>query len=169
MPFVCGYSANDRHSCGVFCRRDGGQHWLRPLREFMGEVVEVMAVTARPFEVIEGESLCHSLLRFESGKVASFQATVLSKHARMAHRADPFFRLIGQKGDLVISGTGLHGEPSVLLFTNERPEGEEMYTGAEAEQSTGLMVRPGPRGHKASNRQEHNRTSGVYKHLLAET
>ena len=45
------------------------QHWLRPLREFMGEVDEVMAVTQRPFEVIEGESLCHALLRFESGKV----------------------------------------------------------------------------------------------------
>eukprot|EP01050_Picozoa_sp_SAG11_P000985 SAG11_NODE_39_length_21630_cov_11.188658_4_plen_154_part_00 len=105
----------------------------------MGEVAEVMAVTARPFEVIEGESLCHALLRFESGKVASFQATVLSKQARMAHRADPFFRLIGQQGDLVISGTGLHGEPSVMLFTNEIPDGKEM-----------LPPAPAPRGYMDS-------------------
>ena len=31
------------------------------------------------------------------------QATVLSKHAQMAHASDPFFRLIGQHGDLVRS------------------------------------------------------------------
>jgi predicted dehydrogenase len=105
---------------------DGGQHWLRPLREFMGEVAEVMAVTQRPFKVIEGESLCHALLRFESGKIASFQATVLSKSARMAHTEEPFFRLIGQEGDIVIAGTSLHGEGSVKLFTEEHPDGKEM-------------------------------------------
>ena len=54
----------------VSCR----QHWLRPLREFMGEVDEVMATTSRPFDVIEGESLCHALIRFKSGKIASYQA-----------------------------------------------------------------------------------------------
>ena len=37
--------------------------------------------------------------------MGSYQATVLSKHARMAHSEEPFFRLIGQKGDLVIAGT----------------------------------------------------------------
>lgn len=105
---------------------DGGQHWLRPLREFMGEVTEVMAVTQRPFQVIEGESLCHALLRFESGKIGSYQATVLSKSARMAHSEEPFFRLIGQEGDIVIGGTGLHGQGSVKLFTGEFPDGKEM-------------------------------------------
>ena len=112
--------------CGGGIVLDGGQHWLRPLREFMGEVEAVVAVTQRPFDVIEGESLCHALLRFESGKVASYQATVLSKTARMAHSEDPFFRLIGQNGDITIAGTSLHGKGSVKLFTNECPEGKEM-------------------------------------------
>jgi predicted dehydrogenase len=99
--------------------------------EFMGEIDEVMAVTQRPFEVIEGESLCHAILRFESGLVGSYQATVLSKRARMAHSEEPFFRLIGQEGDIVIAGTALHGQGSVKLFTNEHPEGIEMMDTAE--------------------------------------
>ena len=120
---------------------DGGQHWLRPLREFMGEVEEVMAVTQRPFDVIEGESLCHALLRFESGKIGSYEACVLSGKGRMAHSEEPFFRLTGQEGELIIAGTGLHGEGSLKLFTNEHPEGKEMM---DSEQPLGYLDSFGP-------------------------
>ena len=49
----------------------------------------------------------------------------------MAHSEEPFFRLIGQEGDIVIAGTALHGQGSVKLFTNEHPEGIEMMDTAE--------------------------------------
>ena len=53
---------------------DGGSHWLRPLRMWSGELVEVMAATSRPYEAMEGESMCRALCRFDSGVVASFDA-----------------------------------------------------------------------------------------------
>ena len=53
---------------------DGGAHWIRPLRMWLGEVEEVVATTAQLLPVMQGESLAHALLRFRSGVVASFQA-----------------------------------------------------------------------------------------------
>ena len=51
----------------------------RPLREFFGEEVKsVVATTGRPMKVLEGESLAHAILEFDSGRHASFQATVRS-------------------------------------------------------------------------------------------
>ncbi|MCB0116854.1 MAG: Gfo/Idh/MocA family oxidoreductase, partial [Caldilineaceae bacterium] len=43
---------------------DGGAHWIRPLRMWLGEIEEVVAVTGRPLAEMEGESLAHALFRF---------------------------------------------------------------------------------------------------------
>ena len=55
---------------------DTGSHWFRPLRMWLGEVTEVLAVTGHPFAAMEGESMCRSLCRFDSGVVASFDVTL---------------------------------------------------------------------------------------------
>src|SRR3954447_10645039 len=43
---------------------DGGSHWIRPLRIWLGEIDEVVAARDRPLAEMEGESLVRALLRF---------------------------------------------------------------------------------------------------------
>ena len=52
---------------------DTGSHWFRPLRMWLGEVTEVLAVTGHPFAAMEGESMVRSLCRFDSGVVAELR------------------------------------------------------------------------------------------------
>ena len=70
---------------------DAGSHWLRPLRMWLGELVEVVAATGRPYEAMEGESMCRALCRFDSGVVASFDV-VLSPGAGRPAPAVPGHR-----------------------------------------------------------------------------
>jgi predicted dehydrogenase len=81
---------------------DAGSHWLRPLRMWLGELSEVVAVTGRPFQAMEGESLCRALCRFESGVVASFDA-ILSPGPTAPL---PLFQITGTKGEIVIDVLG---------------------------------------------------------------
>lgn len=53
---------------------DGGAHWLRPMRMFLGEVHSVVGVTSRILPSMEGESFAQALLRFHSGRVGYFEA-----------------------------------------------------------------------------------------------
>ena len=53
---------------------DGGAHWLRPMRMFLGEVHSVVGVTSRLLPEMEGESFAQALLRFRSGRVGYFEA-----------------------------------------------------------------------------------------------
>jgi predicted dehydrogenase len=96
---------------------DGGAHWLRPLRVWLGEVDEVVAVIGRPFAEMEGESLARALLRFQSGVVATFDTlcagTVLGPGEE--------FRLTGTLGEIV-SERGYPGR--LLLFNKEHPDGK---------------------------------------------
>jgi predicted dehydrogenase len=95
---------------------DGGAHWIRPLRILLGEVVEVVAVTARPIARMEGESMAHAILRFESGITATFDA-LLTGGAR-APTED--FRITGTTGELVIEN-GREGK--LKLYNEEHPDG----------------------------------------------
>ncbi len=81
---------------------DAGSHWLRPLRMWCGELVEVVAVTGRPFPGMEGESMCRALCRFDSGVVASFDALLVPGGVSDL----PLFQLTGTKGEIVIEGIG---------------------------------------------------------------
>ncbi|HUY23382.1 MAG TPA: Gfo/Idh/MocA family oxidoreductase [Acidimicrobiales bacterium] len=81
---------------------DVGSHWMRPLRMWLGELSEVVAATARPFEAMEGESMCRALCRFESGVVASFDV-VLSPGPTAPL---PLFQVTGSRGELVIDVLG---------------------------------------------------------------
>lgn len=81
---------------------DTGSHWFRPLRMWLGEVTEVVAVLGRPYPAMEGESLCRSLGRFDSGAVASFDVTLTPGAAAL----EPFFQVTGTTGELVVEALG---------------------------------------------------------------
>ena len=95
---------------------DGGAHWIRPLRMWLGELEEVVATTAQLLPVMQGESLAHALLRFRSGVVASFQA--ITHDASLW--AGPWWRLTGTAGEIVIHG-GFDG--GMTLVDRQHPQG----------------------------------------------
>jgi len=132
---------------------DGGLHWIRPLREFCGDVEEVVGVcrNAEAGLGMEGETLAHALLRMkrddntagtcgndsygfraqppESGQlIATFSANMMHT-APMAHDVCPYFRLTGTKGELVIYGTGLNanGGGGLKLYNEDSPTGIDLF------------------------------------------
>ncbi len=98
---------------------DGGSHWIRPLRMWLGEIEEVVGVTGRPLAQMEGESLVRSLLRFESGTVAQFDALM----AETVLGPEPWWRITGTKGEIIIEG-GFEG--GLKLYTADHREGQRM-------------------------------------------
>jgi predicted dehydrogenase len=98
---------------------DTGSHWLRPLRMWLGELRETIAVTGRPMTNMEGESLCRALCRFESGVVASFDVILTPGTAAPL----PLFQLTGTAGEIVVD----HGR--VTLYNHDHPRGEVVGSG----------------------------------------
>jgi len=96
---------------------DGGAHWIRPLRMWLGEIEEVVAVTGHPLAEMEGESMARALLRFRSGIVAVFDAL----HAGAVMGPGEEFRVTGSEGELLIE-KGRGGR--LLLFDRENPTGK---------------------------------------------
>ena len=130
---------------------DGGLHWLRPLREFCGEVDSVVGVcrNAEAGLGMEGETLAHALLKMSprsrdgdsssslsyqtqpknSGQlVATFSANMMHT-APMAHDECPYFRLTGTKGEMIIYGTGLNpnGGGGLKLYNEENIGGVDLF------------------------------------------
>ena len=95
---------------------DGGSHWLRPLRMWMGEIEEVVAVADHPCERMEGESLMRALLRFRSGKIGAFDAMMIDS----AQGPDSWWRVTGSLGEIVIE-SGMEG--TLRLYDAEHREG----------------------------------------------
>lgn len=95
---------------------DGGAHWIRPLRMWMGEIDEAIGIVERPMERMQGESLARALLRFESGRVAILDAMMLDTILA----PDPWWRITGTKGEILIDG-GFDG--GLRLFDKENREG----------------------------------------------
>ena len=102
----------DKAEAGGGVSIDTGSHYLRPLRMWLGEIDEVMAAMARPYEAMQGESLVRSLLRFRSGQLASFD--LLLSQAPIAPQ--DMFRITGSDGEIAI---GL----KVKLYNRENPRG----------------------------------------------
>jgi UDP-N-acetyl-2-amino-2-deoxyglucuronate dehydrogenase len=103
---------------------DGGSHWMRPLRMWLGEIDEVVAILDYPLKEMEGESLSHAIFRFKSGKYAAYKA--LRADSVMAPSED--FRVTGTKGILVIE-KGHEGR--VLLYDKDHREGREVLSAEE--------------------------------------
>jgi len=97
---------------------DGGSHWLRPLRMWMGEIDEVVAALDYPLERMEGESLARALIRFQSGKVAAFDAMMLDT----VLGPDPWWRIIGTRGEIILD-SGFGGLGGVRLFDAAHRDG----------------------------------------------
>ena len=127
---------------------DGGLHWLRPLREFCGEVESVVGVcrNAEAGLGMEGETLAHALLKMSGSKsdaastsyqtqpansgqlVATFSANMMHT-APMAHDQCPYFRLTGTKGEMIIYGTGLNpnGGGGLKLYNEDHVGGIDLF------------------------------------------
>ena len=98
---------------------DGGSHWIRPLRMWLGEIDEVVAALDYPLEQMEGESLARALIRFQSGKVAAFDAMMLET----VLGPEPWWRIIGTKGEILIDG-GFTG--GIRVFDADHREGMQV-------------------------------------------
>lgn len=96
---------------------DGGAHWIRPLRMWLGEIDEVVAVIGRPLAEMDGESLSRSILRFRSGTVAILDALT----AGTAMGPGEEFRVTGTEGEILVE-KGRGGR--VLLFDADHREGK---------------------------------------------
>ncbi len=96
---------------------DGGSHWIRPLRIWMGEIDKVVGVIGHPLKQMEGESLTRALLQFKSGKTAVLDAMMIDT----VFAPDPWWRITGTKGELTI-GTGFEG--ALHLFDADHRDGQ---------------------------------------------
>lgn len=118
----------DREVAGGGLAIDGGAHWIRPLRMWLGEIDAVVAVLGYPVAEMEGESLVRALLRFESGVVAVFDA--LSVGFEVGPREE--FRVTGSAGEIVIE-KGREGR--VLFFDRDTPKGRQIMAPGKGRQA----------------------------------
>ena len=107
---------------------DGGQHWIRPLRMWLGEIDEVVAYLDYPIKEMEGESLAYAIFRFKSGKNAIFEA-IRAGHTRVPGES---FKVTGTEGIIVIE-KGRGGR--ARLYNAGNPEGVEILAGGETKNS----------------------------------
>lgn len=113
---------------------DGGAHWIRPLRMWMGEVKEVVGVLGHPLAQMEGESLARALLRFESGKTAILDAMMIDT----AFAPEPWWRITGSKGELTINAS-LDGA-ELWLWDRDNPGGKKIFASPGYIDSFGLEL-----------------------------
>ncbi|MGP0029052.1 MAG: Gfo/Idh/MocA family protein [Acidimicrobiales bacterium] len=109
---------------------DTGSHWLRPLRMWLGELIEVVAATGRPYGAMEGESMCRALCRFDSGVVASFDVVLSGPVAPL-----PLFQVTGSRGEIVIDVLG-----RVKLYDGTDPRGAVVGQGGYLQSYEGQMA-----------------------------
>ena len=118
----------DKASTGGGICIDGGLHWMRPLRMWLREIDEVIAVLDYPLKEMEGESLAHAIFRFKSGKVAVYEAL----RAGVVSAPGEEFRITGTEGIIVIE-KGRGGR--ALLYNNEHRQGREILAVGETRES----------------------------------
>lgn len=109
---------------------DGGSHWMRPLRMWLGEIDEVVAVIGHPLAQMEGESLVRALFRFQSGAVAGFDAMMVATPMG----PEPWWRITGTKGELVLDGAFGGG---IRLYDRENRQGKALMEPAGYAKSFG--------------------------------
>ena len=139
--------------CGGGIVIDGGTHWVRPLRMWLGEVVEVTGATQRLTAQAEGETLAKAILRHADGRMSSLEAIALP--APCAFSPQPLFVITGTRGEITItpSPTPITPEEIFREFLRDRG-GHSSRRVAEDESSVvaddilaqGRTVRPGADG-----------------------
>jgi predicted dehydrogenase len=123
----------DKKRAGGGITIDGGSHWIRPLRMWMGEIEEVIGVLGYPLADMEGESLSRSLLRFQSGKTAVLDAMMIDT----VFAPDAWWRVTGTKGELTID-PGFEG--ALRLFDEDHREGQMLMEPKGYAQSFGPEI-----------------------------
>jgi len=111
---------------------DGGTHWVRALRLWMGEIDRVVAINERPLKAMAGESLTHAIIRFASGKSGSYDCLVTDA----ALSKQPFFQIQGSKGEIVLEGSFDGG---LQVFTAEHPEGKFVESDPSGKKERGFV------------------------------
>lgn len=96
---------------------DGGAHWIRPMRIMLGEVEEVIASTGSHIPDRETDSFGLSLMRFQTGVVATFKAVLTT--GAIGPEAD--FRITGSEGEIVLE-RGRNGR--LMLYNRDHPQGK---------------------------------------------
>ena len=96
---------------------DGGSHWIRPLRMWLGEVDAVVATLGRPLHQMEGESLAHALLRFRSGTTATFEAF----YGEGIFGPGELWRITGQEGEIAVGGSD-----GAVLYNDAHRDGRQL-------------------------------------------
>jgi predicted dehydrogenase len=114
----------DKERMGGGVVLDGGLHWIRPLRMWLGQVDEAIAALGYPFEEMEGESLAQVLIRFTSGVVANYESTMTVYGGGPGER----FRITGTHATAVVE-QGQAGR--VLVYTNRDDPGHAVLTEGE--------------------------------------
>ncbi len=109
---------------------DGGLHWVRPLRMWLGDVDEVVAALDYPHKEMEGESLAYAIFRFTSGRFAAYEA-LRAGAAQAPNNED--FRVTGTEGILVIENGRTR---RTLLYDPHHPEGRDVPLPAGATHSS---------------------------------
>eukprot|EP00039_Didymoeca_costata_P020849 m.342624 g.342624 ORF g.342624 m.342624 type:complete len:367 (-) comp21659_c0_seq1:74-1174(-) len=111
---------------------DGATHWIRPLRMWLGNVQSIVGVTGRSVPHMAGASCSQHIFQFHNGLTAIFESIL----APEGISDQPFFRIQGSKGEIVIDGFGggcyLHvvGSNGEVERTELCKEGwDEGYTG----------------------------------------
>lgn len=107
---------------------DGGLHWMRPLRMWLGEIDEVVAVLDYPLKAMEGESLAYAIFRFKSGKFATLKALRVGT----VNAPSEDFRVTGTEGVLVVE-KGRAGR--VMLYSAEHRDGLQVLSAEERKAS----------------------------------
>jgi UDP-N-acetyl-2-amino-2-deoxyglucuronate dehydrogenase len=79
---------------------DGGLHWIRPLRMWLGECSHVVCSAGRSLTQMRGPSMSQALLKFTSGITAVFETML----APSAISDQPFFVIQGSKGEIILDG-----------------------------------------------------------------
>ncbi len=124
----------DRGRTGGGITIDGGSHWIRPLRMWMGELDAVVGVIDHPLQQMEGESLTRALFRFQSGKVAQFDAMMIDT----VFAPDPWWRITGTLGEITISAS-LDGA-ELWLWNAAHREGQKVFSSPGYAQSFGPEI-----------------------------
>ena len=89
-------------------------------------------------QAMAGESLTHAILRFSSGKSASFDCLVVD--APLSKQ--PFFQIQGSLGEIVLEGAF---EGGMKLVTAEHPEGQVIESDPSGKGQRGFLHSYAPR------------------------
>jgi predicted dehydrogenase len=111
---------------------DGGSHWIRPLRMWMGEIDEIVGEIGHPLKEMEGESFARALIRFQSGKIGVLEAIM----AETVMAPDCWWKITGEKGEISVTG-GIDEPGEIKIYDADSRDGRSVMTPAGYRKSFG--------------------------------